>query len=59
MRKVLVDFARTRNRVKSGGGNYFVGLTVHEMAEALGVSVAAMARDLRMASLWIAPYVQR
>lgn len=96
MRRVLVDYARGRDRAKRGGGaaplalddagvlsddrsveliainsaldsltafdprkgrvfelRYFGGMSVEEVAEALSVSPVTVARDWRMAKLWL------
>ena len=96
MRRVLVDYARGRNRVKRGDGiapvslddvavlsadraeeliaihtaleklsvfdhrkgqvfelRYFGGMSVEEVAEALNVSDVTVARDWRMAKMWL------
>jgi RNA polymerase sigma factor (TIGR02999 family) len=96
MRRVLVDYARTRDRAKRGHGvaplaledvavvseeradelivvnsaldglskldprkgkvfemRYFAGMSVEEVAEALSVSPVTVARDWRMAKIWL------
>ena len=96
MREILIDYARTRNRDKRGGGlapicledagelaaaqevdlvalddalnvleqidtqqrqivelRYFGGLNIEETAQVLGVSLATVKRDWRMASAWL------